>query len=306
MWATVALPSARDLATTPDGRVRVRRACTRLLALCAVLLFAHGDIPTAGTRVGPPAPLAGRAWVLPANSGAASHRVSGPVTGRYQFWQVGLAAGPESANAGAMRTTIVTRLQQTVSPGTVNYFWVGSFLADGSFIQVGYYVAAPDPHHAGWFFCAYTARGDQGPCAQGPPGSAGRDGEVHTYALEVTTHPAPGQPAPATTWFARVDGVAVGRFPWTSGTTGPHSPAIYAESSGFSARPPGGALGPVAFTVPVQTRSAAQPSYVTAVRLEPVYAGPGVCPPYGVAMADNGAANIGSGLPCPPTGTWLT
>ncbi len=274
------------------------------LVMCALLLLVSPD-----TRMPAPRSLdAGRVVLAGAHvwlSLDGSHRdtASAPAhtADQHQYWQVGLVAGPEASEADAMRTSIVTRLPQAVASRTTDYFWIGSYLADGSFIQIGYYVASSDPRHAGWFYCAYSAEGNQGPCVYGPVGSAGGDGETHTYSLEVappTGRAAAAQPGPAV-WIARVDGASVGHFNWTSGTTGPNSPSIYAESSGFTPHPSNGQLGPVDFIVAVQTRMAGQVSYVTAIHLQPAYAAPDVCPPYGVAADGHGGALLGSGLPCP-------
>jgi hypothetical protein len=218
---------------------------------------------------------------------------------QHQYWQVGLVASPEASEAVGMRTSIVTRLPQAVASRTTNYFWIGSYLADGSFVQIGYYVAWSDPRHAGWFYCTYTPKGNQGPCVYGPAGSVGGNHEMHIYSLEVAQH---GESA---TWIARLDGMEVGHFGWASGTTGPNSPSVYAESSGFTPHLSNGQLGPVDFIVPVQTRRTGEYSYVTATHLQPTYAAPDVCPPYGVAVDGNGGVLLGSGLPCPPGDGWL-
>ncbi len=223
------------------------------------------------------------------------------VASQRQYWQVGLLAGPEATGADAMRTAIMTRVPQRVPDRTTDYFWIGSYLADGSFIQVGYYIASSDQGHAGWFYCAYTAAGDQGPCVYGPAGSAGTNGQTHTYALEAIS--AAGHESMR--WVARIDGAAVGQFNWTSASTGLHSPSIYAESSGFVPHPPDAQLGPVDFPGGIQTRTADQSGYATATHLQPVYAGPDVCPPYGITADGIGGAFLGSGLPCPSGASWL-
>ena len=72
-----------------------------------------------------------------------------------QFWQVGLEAGPEDEDSIGAQSTILTRLPQRVTVNTTNYFWVGAYLRDNSFVQVGYYVPWYDESHAGWFYCAF-------------------------------------------------------------------------------------------------------------------------------------------------------
>jgi hypothetical protein len=238
---------------------------------------------------------------------------------QHQYWQVGLTAGPETHDAIGMRTSIVTRLPQVVGLRTTDYFWIGSYLADGSFVQIGYYVAWYDLWHAGWFYCAFTASGEKGPCVYGPAGSAGGDGVQETYTLEATTPSMPFMPfmpsmhtarawtseAAPVVWSAQVNGAEVGQFTWTSGTTGSNSPSIYAESSGFAPHAAASQLGPVDFSVAVQTRSVGQLVYTTADHVQPVYNGPDICPPYGVAANGQGGALLGSGLPCPSSDEWL-
>jgi hypothetical protein len=282
-----------------------------LLVICVLLLLVPQDAhrPAPDSMAASQLVWAGVQAHLSLDSG---HRDIAPAPAHTaslrQYWQVGLVAGPEASEAVAMRTSIVTRLPQAVASRTTNYFWIGSYLADGSFIQIGYYVASSDSRHAGWFYCAYTAQGDQGPCVYGPAGSAGGNGETHTYSLEVvqsTDRAAPAQPRGPATWIARLDGAALGQFSWPSGTTGPNSPSIYAESSGFAPHLPIGQLGPVDFIVAVQTRTAGQASYIMATHLQPVYAAPDVCPPYGVAADGRGGALLGSDLLCPSGDGWL-
>lgn len=220
-------------------------------------------------------------------------------SGSHQYWQVGLMAGPEASGASGMRTQITTVLPQQVANHTTNYYWIGSYLADGSFVQVGYYVAWYQPTAAGWFYCAFTSAQQKGPCVYGPEGSAGANGTVHSYALETGT--ASGSAA----WTALVDGQAVGSFAWTSGSTGQNAPGIYAESSGFAAHAADSQLGPVDFPQPIATRTAGQARYHAALHVRPAYDGDDICPPYGAASDGLGGALLGSGLSCPADNEWL-
>jgi hypothetical protein len=234
---------------------------------------------------------------LPSLFGAPGDNAASGAIGSHQYWQVGLSAGPEASNATGVRTTISTVLPQQVASQTTNYYWIGSYLADSSFIQVGYYVAWYDPAAAGWFYCAFTPTQQKGPCVYGPAGSAGANGTVHSYALEYSQG--------ATQWTALVDGRPVGSFSWTSGTTGQDSPGIYAESSGFTAHTAESTLGPVDFTQPIATRAAGQASYHMAHHMRPAYDAEDVCPPYGAASDGTGGALLGSGLGCPADDHWL-
>ena len=305
------LAVGRAMPRTPLPRGRGHMS--RVPALCALLLIA----PLAGW-LGSALTASGGALVrsvvaaVPVLAGADGQRGAAPGLGArrpysapgavaHEYWQVGLSAGPEARNADGMRTTIRTRLPEAVADRTTDYFWVGAYLADGSFIQVGYYVSWYDRDAAGWFYCAFAANGRKGPCVYGPNGSAGANDTTHMYALEVAL-PAGGERGGSPVWRALLDGKTVGRFAWTSDVTGANTPSVYAESSGFSPHPSDSQLGPVDFTVPLQVRLAGQTAYISAAHLRPVYNAPDVCPPYGVAADGHGGSLIGSGLACAADG----
>src|SRR5579884_1825330 len=50
------------------------------------------------------------------------------------FWQVGVFADDDAANIVGMRTTIRTHVPTTITSQTADYFWIGAYLADRSFI----------------------------------------------------------------------------------------------------------------------------------------------------------------------------
>jgi hypothetical protein len=230
--------------------------------------------------------------------------------GSHTYWQVGVMAGPDASDATGMRTSITTRLPQTVAAQTTNYYWIGSYLDDGSFVQAGYFVSWSDPSDAGWFYCSFNAAGTEGPCVYGPEGSAGADGTTHTYALEAaptsaTNGGADGTDTGGATWAVYVDGAAAGQFAWSSGNTGDNSPSAYAESSGFAPHQATSRLGPVDFPAPIAARPDGQTAYVPADHLRPVYSASDVCPPYGADADGQGGVLLGSGLDCPSAGQWL-
>ncbi len=218
-----------------------------------------------------------------------------PSDGPHTVWQVGLAADSASANATGMRATIGTRLPQQVSANTSNYYWVGSYLRDGSFVQIGYYVSASDQSQAGWFYCAFHPDGSAGPCQYGPEGSAGEDGARHVYTLETVADTADGQPQ----WRASMDDTQIGVFVWSASNTGQYTPDIYAESAGYSAHDSSSVLGPVDFTDGIAWRGAAGSAYQRAAHVEVMYSATNICPPYGVASDGGNGALLGSGLACP-------
>jgi hypothetical protein len=213
---------------------------------------------------------------------------------QHQYWQVGLGAGREDTGATGMRAEMDTRLPQRVADQTTNYFWVGAYLRDNSFIQAGYYVRWDDQSHAGWFYCAFHPDQSQGPCAYGDPGSAGDNAAQHTYTLAAAKSASGGF-----TWRAEMDGTALGSFDWPVGDTGTFAPTIYAESSGFAAHGPDSHLGPVDFRSGILVRHAGTTDYVKAARQLVQYNFPNVCPPYGLAADGHGGALIGSDEPCP-------
>ena len=218
-----------------------------------------------------------------------------PSDGPHTVWQVGLAADSASSHATGMRATIQTRVPQQVSANTSNYYWIGSYLSDGSFIQAGYYVGADDPSQAGWFYCAFHADGSQGPCQYGPKGSAGDDGGQHAYTLETIADTSDGQPQ----WRASMDDTTLGEFAWTAKDTGQYTPDIYAESSGYAPHDSSSQLGPVDFMDGVEWRSDPGANYQRAAHVSVMYSATNVCPPYGVASDGRNGAMLGSGLACP-------
>lgn len=218
----------------------------------------------------------------------------------HQYWQVGVMADASGAHANGLRTSIITRLPQHVSDTTTNYFWIGSYLRDGSFIQIGYWVPWYDSAHAGWFYCAFDAGQRKGPCVYGTMGTAGADGGAHSYALEAGAEQAgmDGGGGQAT-WRALVDGQVVGEFHWTAGETGSNAPALYAESSGFVPHGSSSQLGPVDFRGGIETRHVGQSRYVRATHATAAYSAANVCPPYGIVADGHGGVLLGSGLACP-------
>jgi hypothetical protein len=213
-----------------------------------------------------------------------------PAGGTHQYWQVGLGAGDDSADASGMRADIETRLPQRVSQDTTNYFWIGSYLRDRSFIQAGYYIPADHADQAGWFYCAFTPSRARGPCQYGALGSAGVNGSRHTYTLESVQ--------PGAHWRVLMDGKLLGQFAWTASDSGASLPVIYAESSGYAQHGATSQLGPVAIAG-FATRHAGSASYVPAAHLRVMYSAANVCPPYGVQSDGHGGMLLGSGLACP-------
>jgi hypothetical protein len=215
------------------------------------------------------------------------------VSGQHAVWQVGVQATDLGGPATAMQVRIQTRQPQQVADQTTNYYWVGSYLRDGSFIQVGYFVPWYSSQQAGWFYCAYTPAKEQGPCAYGNPGSVGDDGSWHTYRLRVEQSAAGGA-----TWEALLDDDVIGSFDWTAGDSGNRAPTIYAESSSPAPHKANSTLGPVSFTdFAVRVIDHQTDQLVT--RGLPQYDATDICPPYGMQTGDDHELLLGSGLGCP-------
>lgn len=215
-----------------------------------------------------------------------------------QYWQAGVLAGPAAQHATAMRTTIRTRIPHAVADNTTDYFWIGAYLADGSFIQAGYAVPWYDrsPH---WFYCSFTPTGAKGPCDFGAPNSAGPDQSWHSYALQSAPTSA------GALWTVTVDSRAVATFPATSGTTGTHTPGVYIEQSAFTPHAPINDLGPSAFAPALEIQTVTHPTFFAAPHARASYSAPGTCPTYGIGVAGFNDLMLGNGIACPPDGANL-
>lgn len=217
------------------------------------------------------------------------------------YWQVGATASSDARDTTAMRTRIHTDIPTAVADQTTNYFWIGSYLSDGSFIQVGYAVPWFDKMPR-WFYCEFDRAGKKGPCQMGEPNSIGAEGEWHSYALESRSDATSG----TWQWVALVDGVAVGSIPENVGTTGSYTPSIFVEQSAFAPHAATNDLGPVEFYPAIEFQTANSDQYTSAASARATYSLPSAtCPPYGLGVAGANDIVLGSGLGCPPSGTWL-
>jgi hypothetical protein len=279
--------------------MRKSRALSVVSFFLVLALFALWSVPSISTYLGSLQSITQTNSVLAHLQSDATSQPSASAGSRsqpnkMQFWQVGLEAGVDDVDAVGARAIIQTRLPQQVSGNTTNYFWVGAYLGDGSFIQAGYFVPWYDETHAGWFYCAFYPSGREGPCVYGASGSAGGNGANHRYTLEATTGASDN-----VSWEIFFDEVIVGKFAWSSGTTGSYDPMMYAESSGFGPHPGTSRLGPVDFVSGLEVLHAGQTRFQPATQLYVIYSAPAVCPPYGVARDGHGGFLLGSGLPCP-------
>ncbi len=213
------------------------------------------------------------------------------------FWQVGVSATADGMESTAMRTTIRTQVPTKIASQTNDYYWIGSYLADGSFIQVGYGVSGSD-HTAHWFYCSFTAQHQEAACPLGPPNSAGSVGSWHTYSLELTKQIAQQQ----WVWTATMDSTVIGTITTTAASTGVMSPSVYAEVSAFHPIPAANSLGQVEFHPAIQLHGQSDQHYHTPQGVTIAYSQANVCPPYGMSIIRANDVVLGSGLHCPPNG----
>ncbi len=117
--------------------------------------------------------------------------VSNALTGNPYWFQQGVQGRTtptcETCNSFAARVTI-----RTVSDNVNNdahSYWVGSLLANGAFVQVGYLNGLTTTNQyycCAWFFEYFPPGNNNSPPIIGPPGSAGPIGSWHTYTMNYT------------------------------------------------------------------------------------------------------------------------
>ncbi len=132
-----------------------------------------------------PAPLAGR----PSSSLIPRHNpqyptYQGVATPDDPYWfQVGSAADDSTKNFTGANITIRTAYDRIILAD--HSYWVGSFVSNRAFIQVGYLTTISTdkkPYCCAWFY-EYFPPGAANPPVIGPPGSAGPIGSWHTYSM---------------------------------------------------------------------------------------------------------------------------
>jgi hypothetical protein len=216
-----------------------------------------------------------------------------------QFWQVGVIGDTSGKNSVGMRTTIRTFIPQNIDDKTTAYFWIGAFLDDKTFIQVGYIVPWYD-NTAHWFYSVFTPNGEKGPSNQGESKSAGEANEWHQYSLQSTL----GQTEGTWVWAARMDEQILGQFTLNEGDTGGTPPIVMAEQSAFEPHAATNDLGPVQFKPAIET--AREPGkFVSSIHAYAKYSLPSTCPPYGISSHAPNDVMLGNGLGCPLDSTMV-
>ncbi len=227
------------------------------------------------------------------NSVTPSEIALGASQEKHQYWQIGVVADSSAINSTGMQTRIQTRLPSAVTAGTSEYFWIGSYLSDRSFIQIGY--AIPWNQLRGeWFYCVFSSIGVKGPCVYGEPGSVGGTGKWNTFAL--TSAPIGNG---RFLWTAELNGIRLGSFSMQTGSTGPNTPGVYGEQSSYTAASASDVFPEIEFFPAIQVISAGHSNRYSAPNHATVYySAANVCPPYGLAVVQPNNVYIGSHLSC--------
>src|SRR6266704_2689971 len=104
------------------------------------------------------------------------------------YWfQQGAISDQKTYNSVGARVSIRTVYDKVNNDA--HSYWVGSTLANGAFVQVGYYNGLTTTNQyycCAWFYEYFPPRNDTSPPIIGPAGSAGPIGSWHTYSMNYT------------------------------------------------------------------------------------------------------------------------
>jgi hypothetical protein len=145
----------------------------------------------------------------------------------FQEGAIGDSSIYNSVGAGVMIRTVYDSVNNDA-----HSYWVGSILANGAFVQVGYYNGLTTTNQyycCAWFYEYFPAGNTNSPPIIGPAGSAGPIGSWHTYTMNYNASGA---------WSFYMDGLLLGSSP-TQGqqyylgpgdtNSGNHPAAVLAE-----------------------------------------------------------------------------
>jgi hypothetical protein len=113
--------------------------------------------------------------------------VSNAVGGNPYWFQQGVEGDTNTYNSVGARVDIRT-VYDSVNNDAHSY-WVGSLLANGAFVQVGYLnglTTTGQYYCCAWFYEFFPSGNNNSPPIIGPPGSAGPMGFWHTYSMNYT------------------------------------------------------------------------------------------------------------------------
>src|SRR5256712_2583040 len=154
---------------------------------CIIVLIAIGIIYFGGASWNqvpvPDRAVSGQPLLIPQGPmGVASATAGDP------YWfQVG-ASGDSSIYNSVGASVMIRTVYDRVNNDAHSY-WVGSILANGAFVQVGYYNGLTTTNQyycCAWFYECFPAGNTNSPPIIGPAGSAGPIGSWHTYTMNYT------------------------------------------------------------------------------------------------------------------------
>ncbi len=102
----------------------------------------------------------------------------------FQVGAIGDSGIYKSVGASVMIRTVYDKVNNDA-----HSYWVGSILANGAFVQVGYYNGLTTTNQyycCAWFYEFFPAGNTNSPPIIGPAGSAGPIGSWHTYTMNYT------------------------------------------------------------------------------------------------------------------------
>ena len=151
-----------------------------VLAVVGIIYFGgaglnHNSIPDR--------PVSGQPLLIPQGPmGVTSATSSDPYW--FQEGAIGDSSIYNSVGASVMIRTVYDKVNNDA-----HSYWVGSILANGAFVQVGYYNGLTTTNQyycCAWFYEYFPAGNTNSPPIIGPAGSAGPIGSWHTYTMNYT------------------------------------------------------------------------------------------------------------------------
>ncbi len=224
-------------------------------------------------------------------------------TSQYYWFQEGAFGDGSTKNSVGVNVTIQT-VYDKVNQDAHSY-WIGSLLANGAFVQVGYLnglSTTNQPYCCAWFYEFFPTGNTNSPPIIGPEGSAGPIGSWHTFSMIAGSN---------SVWSFYMDNNYLGSTPSpgqsnylgsNAGSTGNNSPATIAEVAQTLTNTD--VIGPAEFKNPMFETSPGSWNLFPAGLSHIGYGATSLqnLPnPYGVAEIEaiNGDFLVGSGMPQP-------
>src|SRR2546428_4420268 len=154
---------------------------------CIIVLIAIGFIYFGGASPNqipaPVRPASAQPLLIPQGPMGASSATTGD-----PYWFQEGAIGDSGIYKSVGATVMISTVYDKVNNDAHSY-WVGSILANGAFVQVGYYNGLTTTNQyycCAWFYEFFPAGNTNSPPIIGPAGSAGPIGSWHTYTMNYT------------------------------------------------------------------------------------------------------------------------